>query len=87
MRDHDRGRGAGDAGHAVMLGDPVAGEAEAFGMAREIGGIGERARDGAAFDDGDEIEQGICGHVRKMGVPFGVSKKIVRAETRRTRRG
>jgi hypothetical protein len=36
-------------------------------MAREIGGVGERLSDAAAFDDGDEIEEGIAGHVRKMG--------------------
>ncbi len=41
VRDHHRGGGAGDPGHAVMLGHPVAGKAQAFGMAREIGCVGE----------------------------------------------
>jgi hypothetical protein len=42
MRDHHRGRGAGDTGHAVMLGHPIAAETEALCMPGKIGGVGER---------------------------------------------
>ena len=65
--DHHRGRGAGDARHAVMLGHPVAGESQCLGMAGEIGRIGERLADGTAFDDGDEIEERIGCHAGQMG--------------------
>ena len=53
MADDDAGRGARDALHAMMFGDPVAGEAEAFGMDGKVGGVGERGGDIATFDDGD----------------------------------
>ena len=65
--DHDRGRGRRDAGHAVMFGDPIALEPDALGVAREVGGVGERLGNGAAFDDGDEIEQGIACHPMDIG--------------------
>ena len=42
-----------------MLRAPIAVEAERLGMAREVGGVRQRTGDAAAFDDGDEIEQGI----------------------------
>ena len=67
MRDHDRGGGGGDAGHAVMLRHPVAVITERFGVRGEIGGIGQRLRDGAAFGDGDEVEKGVTGHVVEVG--------------------
>jgi threonine/homoserine/homoserine lactone efflux protein len=50
-----------------MFGDPVTGKAQAFGMDREIGGIGKRGSDCAAFEDGNEIKQGISGHTRLHG--------------------
>ena len=40
-----------------MLRDPVAGETGRLRMGGEIGGAGERVRYGAAFDDGNEIEE------------------------------
>ena len=68
MADHHRGRGAGDPAHAVMLGDPIALEAERLGMARQVGGVRQGLRDGAAFDDGHQIEQGKACHDGNMGV-------------------
>ena len=47
----------------MMFGNPVTGEAKAFGMNGEIGGIGQGGGDIAAFDDGNEIEQGEFGHI------------------------
>jgi hypothetical protein len=60
--DDDAGRGAGDAAHAVMFGDPVTGEAQPFGVDCKIGGVGECGGDIAALNNRDEIEQRICGH-------------------------
>src|SRR3546814_6359258 len=51
MREHDRGRGARDPRHAVMLGNPVAFIAERLGMAGEIGGVGEGLRDRAKSEE------------------------------------
>ena len=67
MGDHHRGRGRGDALHAVMLGHPIALIAERFGMGGEVGGIGQRLRHGATFDDGHQIEQGKTGHASADG--------------------
>ena len=54
--DDDRGGGAGDAGHAVVLGEPEAVEAPAFGVLGEV----ERAANGlsgiAALRYGGEVE-------------------------------
>ncbi|MCY1170616.1 hypothetical protein D9M73_106960 [compost metagenome] len=69
MRQHHRCRRAGDAGHAVMLGGPIARKAEPFDMRCNVGGIGQGLRHTAAFNDGDEIEQGIVGHKRDVGRP------------------
>ena len=44
MADHDRRRRAGDAGHVVMLGQPIAAIAEAFRVLRER----------------ERVAQGIC---------------------------
>ena len=41
-----------------MLGHPVAGVTGRFGDLRQRGGLVERLPDAAAFDDGDEIENG-----------------------------
>ena len=62
MADHHRGGGAGNALHPVMLGDPIAGVAEPFDMARQIGGVGEGLGGIAPLDDGDEVEQRVSGH-------------------------
>ena len=51
MADNDRGRSRGDAGHVVMLGDPEAPVAKAFGMAREFQRIAQRVGGARAFDD------------------------------------
>ncbi len=62
-------RGRGDARHVVMLGDPVALEAEAIGGAREL----DRAADGLARRhvraDGTKIEhrESKCGHAPSLG--------------------
>jgi hypothetical protein len=50
-----------------MFGDPIALEPDALGVAREIGRVGERLGNGAAFDDGDQIEQGIACHGWEIG--------------------
>ena len=67
MADHHRRRRAGDPRHAVMFRAPIAAIAKRFGMPREIGGIGERLGNRAAFDDGDEIEQGKGCHAAQHG--------------------
>lgn len=46
-----------------MFGDPVAGEAKAFGMNGKVGGIGQSGGDISAFNNGDEIKQGEFGHL------------------------
>ena len=58
VADHDGGRGTRDAGHVVMLGEPVALVAECFGVLREVAGIGESIGGRAAFDHGREVENG-----------------------------
>lgn len=42
MADHDRRRGARNALHVVVLGDPEAMETEAFDVPREIERVGKR---------------------------------------------
>ena len=64
MADDHRGGGAGDARHVVVLGEPVAGEAPALGMAGEIERVGERLGGAAASDDGRQIENGEWDHER-----------------------
>ena len=56
--DDDRGRGAGDAGHVVVLGHPEAAIAPALGVGGEIAGVVERAARIGLFGDADEIEDG-----------------------------
>ena len=62
VRDDDRGRGARDAGHAVMLGEPEAMVAPALGVAREVERVAERLRGVAALDDRREVENGKRDH-------------------------
>ena len=50
----DRGGGAGDAGHGMMLGHPETPVAELFGVAREIEGVAQRLSGVAALDDRSE---------------------------------
>jgi hypothetical protein len=40
----------------MMFGNPISRETQAFCMARQIGGVGQRLRYAAAFDNGDEIK-------------------------------
>jgi hypothetical protein len=61
--DHHGGRSAGDAGHVVVLGDPVAPIAQGFGMAgNELDRVPERVTRLLAFDDGNEVENGNGDH-------------------------
>ena len=62
MADDDRGRGARDARHVVVLGQPVAVVAEPLGMACEIERVPQRLAGGAAFRHGREIENGKHSH-------------------------
>lgn len=50
----------------MMLGHPIAGETQPLGMGGQIGSIGQRLRDAAALNDGDEIEEGEFCNSRKM---------------------
>ena len=65
--DHDRGRGAGDAGHVVMLGHPEAAIAPALGVGCEIAGVVERAARIGRLGDADEIENGQGRHRELSG--------------------
>jgi hypothetical protein len=56
------GGGAGDALHAMMLGQPEAGIAGILGLLGHTPRAGERVSCGAALDDGAEIENGKGGH-------------------------
>jgi len=65
MANHDRRGCAGDAGHAVMLGQPVPAVAPCFSVPGEIQGITQRLRRIAAGSYGREsrTENGImCLH-------------------------
>lgn len=54
---HDHGgRCAGDARHAMVLGEPEAAIAQPLGVAGEIERIAQCLRGVAALDDGREIE-------------------------------
>jgi hypothetical protein len=52
------GRRTGDAGHVVMLGQPVAGETKGLDMLGSTPGNRQRLGDGAAFAHGHEVEHG-----------------------------
>ena len=62
VADDDRGGGARDPGHAVVLGEPEAAIAQALRVLREIEGAAERQRGVATFDDRREIEDGQRDH-------------------------
>ena len=64
MADEDGGRGARDAGHVVVLGEPEAREAETLGVAGEVERVAVGLRDGAAGPHGSEVENRITGHYR-----------------------
>jgi hypothetical protein len=58
IANHHRGRSAGDAGHVVMFGEPVAMVAPGFGVLCQIERVTERFRVISAFTDGGQIENG-----------------------------
>ena len=62
VADHDRGRRAGDAGHVVVLGEPEAPVAEAFGVAREIDAVAQGVGGRRALRHGGEVEDGKGDH-------------------------
>ena len=62
VRDHDRGRGARDARHAVVLGEPEAPVAPALGVLRQVERVAQRARRVAVGGDRREIEDGHGDH-------------------------
>ncbi len=90
-----RGRGEGEddgrgrAGHArveVVLGEPVAGVAEALGLAGKVDAVAQGLGGGAAGGDGHEVEDGERrgGH---GGSPGAASPRGVRCMTRGRRAG
>ncbi len=62
MRDGDRGRRAGDAGHVVVLGEPEAVVAPALRVLRQIDGVAKRLGGVAPLDDRRQIEDGQRNH-------------------------
>ena len=42
--ERDRGRGAGDANHVVVFGQPIAAVAVPFGVTGEVAAVGEQLR-------------------------------------------
>ena len=64
--DHDVGRRARDRGQIVMLGEPIAGVAEAVGKLREIEAILERRRAGRRSRHRREIENRKRDHGRDL---------------------
>ena len=56
MPDEDRGGRAGNARHAVVLGQPVALVAPLFGVLGQAQGVAKGLRGIAALQDGGEIE-------------------------------
>ncbi len=62
VADDDRRRRARDAGHVVMLGDPVAEIAEPLGVPREIERAAQGGRRVRALGDGRQVENGEGDH-------------------------
>ena len=58
MGEHNRRRGAGDARHIVMLGDPDAPIAPLLGVGGEVAGIAERAAGVSLLRDANKLENG-----------------------------
>jgi hypothetical protein len=56
LADHDVGRGARDGGQIMMLGDPIAGVAEAIGEPGEIEAVAQRGGTGAAGGHRRKVE-------------------------------
>ena len=64
--DHHRGRCTGDAGHVVVLGQPVAGVAQSIGMGGQIDRVPQGLPHVGTIGDRSEIENGKCGHALDM---------------------
>ncbi|CAM2186954.1 hypothetical protein PSAC2689_70068 [Paraburkholderia sacchari] len=64
MADHDRGGGAGDAGHVVVLGEPVAVVAPALGVLGEIERVAQRDAGVRAGRHRRKVEDGEGNHGR-----------------------
>src|SRR6202521_6420545 len=64
---HCRG-GAGDARHSMVLGQPEAPVAPAFGVARQIQRIAKRLRGVASLVDGRKVEDGVGSHRTHLGM-------------------
>ena len=62
MADDDRGRGAGDPGHVVVLGQPVALVAPALGVLREIEAAAQSVARRLSVRDGRKVENRNGGH-------------------------
>ena len=60
--DQHGGRGAGDRGHVVVLGDPEPAVAQLLGAAGQLGGLAQGLADGGARGDGRQVKDGQ-GHV------------------------
>src|SRR5579859_3915024 len=80
MRNDDRGRGAGDARHVVVLRQPIAAKAPALGMACEVERVAEGHR-GIAADDhrgGVEYGKGYHGALHQAFAEEGQGPPLVR---------
>ena len=62
---HSRSR-AGNAGHVVMLSQPVTGKAQFFGMLRCAHSNFQRISHGAAFAYGDQVQHGQIDVVQRF---------------------
>ena len=80
QREHHRGGGAGDAGVEVVLGEPVAGVAEALGLLGEVDAVAQRLGGGGAGGDRHEVEDGERGGGH--GAPFLASRRAAAAPWR-----
>ena len=76
MSNDHRGGRARDAGHVVMLGQPVAVIAPALGVLRQIEAIPERIRGGAAFDNRRQIENRERDHQRQLYGPGSLDDRV-----------
>ena len=85
MADHHRGRGAGDAGHVVVLGQPVAAVAQALGMPGEVEGVAQGLAGVAALDDRREVEDGEGDHPGNIAAraPAGARQSKIARRLRR----
>ena len=66
MSEADRGGGAGDAGHGMVLGHPEAPVAELLGMTGKVEGVAQGQTGVTAFDDRGEVEDGERNHDGQM---------------------